>query len=140
MHRHAETIVGAQNRLKNTLAAQRSCDYEHFIAIENGIFEVPVSGQTKYFDLAWVIVQDKKGRQWMAHSVGIECSAADVEQARTSEGGFKEHTVGSFTGPRLRCPANDWHGAVTANSMPRAQLMKDAVKAAIAQSIASSLA
>merc|ERR1711924_75075 len=37
---HEETILGAQNRLKHTKAAQPDCDF--YISIENGVFEVTV--------------------------------------------------------------------------------------------------
>ena len=78
--RHEETILGAQNRLKHTKAAQPDCDY--YVSIENGVVEVAVSGELRYYDLAWVIMEERGGGCSMAHSVGVEFDRSDVEAAR----------------------------------------------------------
>ena len=51
-------------------------------SIENGVVEVAVSGELRYYDLAWVIMEERSGGCSMAHSVGVEFDRSDVEAAR----------------------------------------------------------
>eukprot|EP00656_Telonema_subtile_P040534 TRINITY_DN45603_c0_g1_i1.p1 TRINITY_DN45603_c0_g1~~TRINITY_DN45603_c0_g1_i1.p1 ORF type:complete len:188 (+),score=35.77 TRINITY_DN45603_c0_g1_i1:39-602(+) len=132
---HNETIQGALNRLRNLQASLPDwrASHSHLVSMENGVFEVRVDGQSRYFDLAWVVVHSAAGPEGMSNSVGIEFDAQDVQAARDADGGFDKHTVGDFISKRIHCPSNDPHGALTMGILPRETLLADTIIAAVAQ-------
>lgn len=95
---HEETIKGAFNRLKDlkrlVVESRGAVKDAIFIAIENGIFPVEVQGKERWFDLAWVVIEDTEGNQSISHSGGIEFDSDYVEEAKKR--GFETTTVGSI--------------------------------------------
>jgi non-canonical (house-cleaning) NTP pyrophosphatase len=52
--------LGAQNRLKNAKAALGGQSVDYLVSIENGIVEVNSKPNSRFFDLAWVVLEDAK--------------------------------------------------------------------------------
>merc|ERR1719240_671852 len=92
---HEETLQGALNRLEHTKGLSPSADF--YVAIENGIFCIPVNGTERFFDLAWVVVERAcDGQQAFSHSSGLEFDSGLVHEVEGSDGkGFIGNTVGS---------------------------------------------
>jgi len=128
---HQETIQGATNRLnalKNQLEDTR---YHLLIALENGIFSIETEDGTKWFDLAWVIVENSAGERALAHSAGVEFSKEDVEEA--SLRGFETTTVGSILAEKSSCLANDPQAYLCNEFIGRQNILAQAVRVAIGQ-------
>ncbi|EKD92789.1 MAG: hypothetical protein ACD_28C00330G0003 [uncultured bacterium] len=130
---HEETIQGALHRLeelKGALDATRS-RYDLLVAFESGIFPVTVGKVERWFDLAWVVIEDGNGTQKLAHSTGIEFDAADVEKAKAK--GFKTTTAGSMISERTGADSTDPHSYLTHEVVSRSEMLRQALKTALGQ-------
>jgi len=132
-----ETVKGATNRLKNAISQKPThLQIDYVVAIENGIFPITVSDQTRFMDVGWVIVQEmSSGKQGISHSCGIEFLSEHVEEAR--QRGFETTVVGDIMVARLsnqKLVSNDPHLWLT-NGTSRVQLLKEPIHTAVQQII-----
>lgn len=129
---HEETIGGALNRLKNAKLLYEG-DFDYAIAIENGLFPVSVKGKKRFFDAAWVAVEDAKGRQTISLSSGLEFSEKAINKALTRDGGFKTTTVGLIIAQETNCDATDPQSFMTNGLVSRVDMLKQAIEIALGQ-------
>ncbi|KAL6077862.1 hypothetical protein QOT17_001898 [Balamuthia mandrillaris] len=129
-----ETLLGCKNRLENTKAASKDKIFDFFVAVENGIYAVPValSGQEGqvWMDVGWIIVEDKAGNSGIAVSTGLQIPTEFVLEAQ--EKGFASTTVGDTLASRLGGDAKDPHSELTQGQLPRKDLLVPAVTSALA--------
>lgn len=128
---HEETIKGALNRLKNAKTFMRGIVFDYCIAIENGLFKVEINHKTRWFDCAWVVVEDSNGNQRIALSSGLEFSESAVKKAL--EKGLETTTVGSIMTEETGCDGTDPQLFMTNNLVSRADMIKQALEIAIGQ-------
>lgn len=126
---HEETILGAKNRLAS--AKTLAPDANFYVAIENGIFEVKTP-ESKFYDVAWVIMENSRGQQALTHSVGIEFPAKWVLEAR-EEGFDKTHAGHKFAADNPGANVQDPHQLLTAGRACREDLLHGALLAAWGQ-------
>lgn len=124
-----ETLLGAQNRLKNLKSILLQDCYEYFIcvSIENGIVKV---GDI-YIDLAIVIIENKAGKQFISTSSGMTFDEEFVEEARHR--GFYSNTVGSVISERFHCDSTDPHNYLSFEIVNRSKLLKQALEISVGQ-------
>ncbi len=129
----SETLLGAENRLKNLKSElfNKGLDYNILISIENGV--IPV-GDIR-IDLAFVIMEMRDGSRFISTSTGIVFDNRYVEEARSR--GFFSNTVGSVIAEEIGCKSNDPHSALTENMFTRGYILREAVHACISQYIHS---
>jgi non-canonical (house-cleaning) NTP pyrophosphatase len=106
-----------------------------YIGIENGIEFTKSSTTALVLDLASVVVIDKNNLWYFANSAGLPVNYADVEEARSR--GFDKNTVASVTSERTGCDATDATPVHTGYRMSRVELLKQAVKLALCQWLAT---
>ena len=143
-HGFAEALLGANNRLRNAKAAASSSsfgDVSLFVAMENAIVQLPDGGKgAKWFDFACVLVEDSAGKQTQTYSAMVQFPTAECDQG-LSAGTFETATVGGAVAARLQREAGggvmidgqDPHAALTAGSLIREEILRDAVKICIGQ-------
>lgn len=126
-----EILEGATNRAFNVRAmAQPSGTRTLFIGIENGIVHKKTSQFAIVSDYAEVVLLDGES-VFFANSAGHPVNYGDVENARYK--GLDKCTVAEFTKQRTGCDAKDATPHYTGGRMTRVELLKGAVKLAIAQ-------
>lgn len=127
-----ETKLGAENRLKNALAANGSAPYDKVVSIENGIFPEGAGQNWKYIDKAVVIVQDKDGERVTHISPGVEFPKDTVEELLKQPDGFKKRTVGSLLHERNPAISDtDPHSFLTGGEHSRMDLLTSTIRAAL---------
>jgi len=128
---YQETLLGASNRLDNTKEQLGNrCNY--FVAIENGIIETGVSS-SPWLDLAWVILEDKHGQQWVATSGGIPFSVKYVEAAK--DRGYSTTTVADTMAKDIKnLNTKDPHSYLTGGLVSREDFLYEALLSALGQS------
>ncbi len=118
-----ETKLGAENRLKNALAANFAV-YDLAISIENGLFPEGNDAQPKYIDRAIIIAQRSDGKRRMELSEGVEFPRDVVEELMKTPNGFAQRTVGSLLHERnLAVNENDPHTFLTHGERSRIELL-----------------
>lgn len=103
------------------------------VAIQNGIISVEVEGQTRWLDIAWVLLQGEDGKIYAGHSSGVEFDAQDVEGARNKEGGFMLNTAGAFRAKRLGGDIADPQLSATDGVVSRAETIQMTVEILLGQ-------
>ena len=126
-----ETLLGAMNRLEALKKIIGTTVYDLLVSFENGVILVQVGGTEKWFDLGWVFVEDKSGKQGIAHSIGIEFDAQYVQEAH--EKGFETTTVGSVIAAHTGADSTDPHSYLTNGALSRSQMLSDSYRAALGQ-------
>src|SRR5687768_14709721 len=86
-----ETPQGALNRLTHAKEIMGHERWDLVIGIENGIIPVTYQNRQRWFDYAWVVVEDSAGHQALANSAGVEFAERYVRIAQ--EMGFATTTV-----------------------------------------------
>lgn len=122
-----EILEGAMNRAS---LAHEGGEYDCSIGIENGIEFQKTDTIAFVSDFARVVLLTSKATivtTSAGHTVNIE----DAEEAQRR--GFDKHTVASVTAERTGCDKNDATPYYTNGKITRADLLKQAVKLAIAQ-------
>lgn len=120
-----ETEIGARNRCRFAMEAMPGADL--YIAIENGIF--PKRGGD-YLDKAFVLAVSASGLESTVYSSAVTFPDASVAEARAR--GFSTTTVGQVMAEQdLIATHDDPHLSLA--GVPRATLLTDAVRDAIAQ-------
>lgn len=127
---HEETIRGALNRLENAKKDQQ-LEYDFIASVENGIFQVEISGQDHFYDIGWIVLEHKKGVRIITSSLAIEFPLEAIQAAQKE--GFKTKTVGSVLAERFRCKEADPHAFLTAQFTDRETILTQAVEAALGQ-------
>eukprot|EP00929_Paragymnodinium_shiwhaense_P071799 TRINITY_DN36465_c0_g1_i1.p1 TRINITY_DN36465_c0_g1~~TRINITY_DN36465_c0_g1_i1.p1 ORF type:complete len:207 (-),score=45.07 TRINITY_DN36465_c0_g1_i1:282-902(-) len=130
---HEETILGAQNRLRN--AQKLAPGAAFYVAIENGIFDVKMPDKQRYFDLAWIVIAEgdsDTGHVGWAHSVGLEFPAQFVEAAR-AEGFDKTHAGHKMAASLAGMDPQDPHILLSGGAARREDLLLGGLKAAWGQ-------
>ena len=102
-----------------------------FINIHLKIVVIIDDDDGTYFDFAIVVVRAPFRQLFHAISAGHEVATHDVETARGR--GFDKHTVSSVTRERTGCDATDSTPHYTGDRVRRAELLRQAVKIAIAE-------
>jgi len=127
-----EVLEGATNRAFNVQHAVIRPDGERtiFLGIENGIVDKKSSRHAPVSDYAEVVLLDDESI-FFANSAGHPVNYGDVENARDK--GFDRCTVAEFTKQRTSCDATDATPHYTGGRMTRVELLKGAVKLALAQ-------
>lgn len=125
-----ETRTGARNRLAGVREAVRNgrekCDF--LVAVENGIVELA----GKWFDFAWVLVEDDDGVVFEAVSGAIPFPSELVAQAK--EKGFESTTVGDMIAATYpEANSKDPHETLTCELLTRVDFLKQAVSNCIGQ-------
>ena len=128
---HDETLQGALNRLAHLKELVGATRFDLLVAMENGIAVVHTEKGDMWFDTGFVIVEDANGLQGIALSTGIRFDNADVEEARGL--GFATTTVGSIIAKRTGADGTDPQKMLTNKLVSRAEMMKQALLAAIGQ-------
>jgi non-canonical (house-cleaning) NTP pyrophosphatase len=133
-----ETRRGAENRAdgawKETTDGDRRCDLA--LGIENGVVDLADDVRLDpVVDMAVVSVaaSNRHGlnrRRFVVVSGGYQIEHGDVDEARIR--GFDEHTVGSVTAERTGCDGSDATPFYTGGRVSRAELLRQAVKTALA--------
>lgn len=136
-HENDEILEGAANRARHTVL---EIPIEHVsrslqIGIENGIEFTKSNTTALVIDLASVVVIDENNVWHFANSAGMPVNYGDVEEARSR--GFDKHTVASVTRERTGCDETDATPHYTGGRMTRVELLKQAVKLALCQWLAS---
>mmetsp|Transcript_13033 Transcript_13033/g.21286 ORF Transcript_13033/g.21286 Transcript_13033/m.21286 type:complete len:253 (-) Transcript_13033:144-902(-) len=140
---HEETRRGAMNRLshaKSLAKEQKAGDTDFYVAIENGIVAVS-DGESKnndeFYDVAWIVANmPSRNRTVKVQSVGIEVPVRFINEAKRQQGGFQQHTVGTFIAKELKCNPKDPHRALLGSVMGRKELLVQAIRAAIGRLVA----
>lgn len=127
-----EILEGATNRAFNVQRAVIRPDGERilFIGIENGIVYKKTSRFALVSDYAEVVLLDGEFA-FFANSAGHPVNYGDVEEAQNN--GLSRCTVAEFTKLRTGCDATDATPHYTGGRMNRVELLKGAVKLALAQ-------
>jgi inosine/xanthosine triphosphatase len=128
---HKEMIEGALNRIKNAKKTAKGKKFDFVVGIENGIFPIEVDGTEKWFDVAWVVIENKEDKQSLAVSAGVEFPREFIQEARKK--GFKTTTVGSIIAEKTGCDGTDPHTFLTSNLASRSKLLEQALKIALGQ-------
>ena len=121
-----ETLAGAHNRLAAACSSPEARGCHLVVSIENGLVRF---GTDMWIDLAVVAVRDlKTGRQVHATSSGVQFPSQSVaEWGRQGRG-----TVGDVLAFRSGCDRQDPHAMLTGGEAPRAALLEDAIRVALA--------
>ncbi|MFH1705665.1 MAG: inosine/xanthosine triphosphatase [Patescibacteria group bacterium] len=127
---HEETIIGVLNRLDSVKNFSKNI-FDYAIAIENGLFEVKINNEERWFDIAWVVVEDSSGNKSLATSSGLEFSKNFVSETRRR--GFKTTTVGSIIAEKTGCDDSDPQLFLTNNLVSRMEMLKQALEIALGQ-------
>lgn len=127
----AETLLGANNRMRNLKVMIGGTRYDVLIAMENGINEIPSDQGGIWMDTGLVIAEDMNGRRGIAQCIGVPFETMDVDEARRN--GFETTTVGSVYAKRKGTEATDPHRGLTNGLVTRMEGLKQAVLAAIGQ-------
>lgn len=143
-----EILEGAVNRARNVYEFAKNVSHIAYddvnisvtkcdlaIGIENGIEFTKSSAVALVNDLTTVVLIDENNVWHFANSAGHPVNYGDVEEARSR--GFDKHTVASVTRERTKCDATDATPHYTGGRMTRAELLKQAVKLALCQWLAS---
>ena len=126
-----EILEGATNRAFNVrVVAQPSGTRTLFIGIENGIVYKKTSRFALVSDYAEVVLIDDES-VFFANSAGHPVNYDDVENAQYK--GLDKCTVAEFTKLRTGCDATDATPYYTGGRMNRVELLKGAIKLALAQ-------
>jgi non-canonical (house-cleaning) NTP pyrophosphatase len=128
-----EILTGAENRAFNARKQFVTLPFGAriiFIGIENGIVHKKSSRYGIASDYAEVVLLDDES-VFFANSAGHPVNYGDVEEAQTR--GFDQCTVAEVTRERTGCDATDATPHYTGGRMTRAELLKQAVKLALAQ-------
>jgi len=129
---YEETTTGARNRLMGAKELAKAVNstkpYDYLVAIENGIIHTGDESAT-WMDIAWVILEDKNGKQWSTSSGGVPFDTKHVEEARRL--GFSSTTVGSVISNAHNCDSRDPHNFLTCGKVPRHDYLRQAVLAAL---------
>jgi len=130
---HEQTLQGAFNRLSDlkeqlkTRSAETNIGTSQIlVSIENGIYRVA----DKWFDIAYVVVEDNRGNIAISPSAGIEYPSQFVDEARNR--GFASTTVASVMAEKLQDASigTDPHKYLTGGRITRQQLLEEAFEAA----------
>ncbi len=130
-----EAEEGARNRIRHavdTLKKDEPTTEGAFISVESGIFQVD---DNEWEDRAVVVIELPDGRTFRGESKGVKFPTEAVEEARSREGGFKNHTVGSiiaeqFNAKGIFADKQDPQTALTGGTFTRKQQMLGAITAA----------
>lgn len=125
-----ETIQGALNRIKNVKLLIKN--YDFIVGIENGVFEENIDGKIKYFDVGWVIIENKNGRQILTVSSGLEFDKKFVEKAKENHFNI---TAGELISQELGGERTDPQSTLTRNFVSRKDMLKQALKISFSQII-----
>jgi non-canonical (house-cleaning) NTP pyrophosphatase len=132
-----EILQGAENRARSAKLNSPIPWVSHpgikmvFVGIENGIEFTKSNATAIVFDLASVVLIDDNDCLHFANSAGHVVNYIDAEEARRR--GFDKHTVASVTAERTGSDPNDATPYYTNGKITRADLLKQAVKLAVAQ-------
>ena len=130
---HEETLQGAFNRLNNmkeqlrTRSAETNIDIlKILVSIENGIYRAA----DRWFDIAYVVIEDNRGNIAISPSAGIEYPSQFVDETRNR--GFASTTVASVMAEKLQDASieTDPHKYLTGGRITRQQLLEEAFEAA----------
>lgn len=133
---HEEILQGALNRLNNMKKSLRAGSAKTkigsspiLVSIENGIYNVG----DRWFDIAYVVLEDNGGNIAIATSEAIEYPLEFVEEARGR--GFASTTVTSIMAEKLQDPSigTDPHKYLTRGKITRQQFLEHAFKVAKCQ-------
>lgn len=135
-----ETLAGAKNRLQmmvvnEDLPEGQSSPFTYAVAIENGIVLASTSSSTPapsevWIDLAVVCVQNlQTGAQAYSTSCGVQIPSQFVGE--WLEDG-RDGTVGTLIASHQGGDKQDPHALLTGGTFPRARLLEEAVKVAVA--------
>jgi non-canonical (house-cleaning) NTP pyrophosphatase len=132
---NAETLLGAQNRLKHTkeILAKQNLKFDFVASVENGLIEVvdeAKGGQHVWFDLAWIVVEDANGKQGISSSGGLQFPTECVLEAQKK--GFATTTAGSIIATKFGAESTNPHKFLTENFAPREIILQQATVIAIA--------
>lgn len=127
-----ETLKGAVNRL--AYARKHSQLFDFVVSIENGITLVYIDEEERWFDIAWVVIEDKKGKKYASQSAGLEFPYASAMAAMRE--GFKTTTVGSVIAKtHPESSSSDPHSFLTNGFTNRSELLEQAIRIALSLAI-----
>jgi len=132
-----ETLRGAKNRInsaKKLYASKTSAPVDYVVAIENGIILVVDGNEERWYDICWVVIEDKTGQQRISVSQGILFPAWAAHEAQKI--GFATKTVGEILFEKFpQCEKTDPHSYLTQGKLPRLQFMSLAIRTAFLTAI-----
>lgn len=128
---HQETFRGVLNRLED--ARKTNPVFDYLVAVENGLIKMKLKQKEKFFDLAWVVVENSKGSQKIAFSSGIEIPSWAVEKTLALKDGFKKTTVGSVVARKNHCDPTDTFSFATNNLVSRSEMISQALTIVLGQ-------
>jgi non-canonical (house-cleaning) NTP pyrophosphatase len=120
-----ETILGAQNRISNGKLSYH--DYDFIIGIENGLIEIQ---SDEWYDLACIILEDKKGYQVKTFSTGILVPNEFVKESAKHN---YQVTSSELMSKKYNNSSTDPHEFLTNGFLKRKDLLNQAILAAIGQ-------
>jgi len=120
-----ETLRGAKNRIinaKKRYFANKTEPIDFIVAIENGIILVNENNEERWYDIGWVVIEDKLGKQYASVSQAVLFPTWAVHEAQKI--GFKTKTVGEILSEKFpHCEKTDPHSFITKGKISRLQLM-----------------
>ena len=125
-----EISKGAQNRLNEAKRLTQEV-YDFIIGIENGILPVESGKRVIWFDVGWVVIEDKEGEQSYGLSSGIEFPQEYVDKAK--EAGFETTTVGEIIAKETGGDKTDPQSLLSRGLVSRKEMLKQALKIALGQ-------
>jgi non-canonical (house-cleaning) NTP pyrophosphatase len=128
----AETLLGAENRLRHLLELIGETHYDLRVAMEGGVFPLGEGGGERYFDCGWVVASDASGLLTRGTCTGVEYPKDAVLEARAR--GFETTTIGTVLQERgLITDGTDTHASLTCGVLTRTHVLHVGLLSALGQ-------